>query len=214
MPLEICGSTDYNEEDGDRELRLLKRRRMVEQKSNQFWNIPNVLTLLRLLLIPVVVLLAVRGQMIWGGIAFILVCMTDLLDGYIARKYHMITKVGIWLDPVADKLMAISVIITFTVLGVVPLWVTVTLFLKDGLLLVGGALALRNGNSTPSDIFGKVSAFLLNASIAAGFFREFLGQSYLYLLYIALGLVILAFIRYAIINWRLIFPNKSGEKEE
>ena len=78
---------------------------MVEQNNNQFWTIPNVLTLVRLLLIPVVVLLAVRDQMIWGGITFILVCMTDLLDGYIARKYHMVSKVGIWLDPVADKLM-------------------------------------------------------------------------------------------------------------
>ena len=88
------------------------------------------LTLIRLLLIPVVVLLAVKGQMTLGGITFILVCMTDLLDGYIARKYGMITKVGIWLDPVADKLMAISVIITFTAMGVVPLWVTITLFVK------------------------------------------------------------------------------------
>ena len=186
---------------------------MVEQNNNQFWTIPNVLTLVRLLLIPVVVLLAVRDQMIWGGITFILVCMTDLLDGYIARKYHMVSKVGIWLDPVADKLMAISVIITFTIMGVVPLWVTITIFTKDALLLIGGALALKNGNSPPSDIYGKVSAFLLNTSIAAGFFREFLGKSYLYLMYVALGLVILAFIRYAIINWKLIFPNKSGEKE-
>ena len=85
----------------------------MEQNNNQFWTIPNVLTLVRLLLIPVVVLLAVRDQMIWGGVTFILVCMTDLLDGYIARKYHMVSKVGIWLDPVADKLMAISVIITW-----------------------------------------------------------------------------------------------------
>ena len=74
----------------------------MEQNNNQFWTIPNVLTLVRLLLIPVVVLLAVRDQMIWGGVTFILVCMTDLLDGYIARKYHMVSKVGIWLDPVAD----------------------------------------------------------------------------------------------------------------
>ena len=140
--------------------------------------------------------------------------MTDLLDGYIARKYGMITKVGIWLDPVADKLMAISVIITFTAMGVVPLWVTITLFVKDGLLLLGGALALKNGNSTPSDLFGKISAFLLNTSIAAGFFREYLGQSYLYIMYVALGLVILAFIRYAILNWKLIFTKASGEKEE
>ncbi len=186
----------------------------MAERSDKFWNIPNILTLIRLLLIPVVVLLAVQGKLVVGGVLFILVCMTDLADGYIARKYNMITKVGIWLDPVADKLMAISVIITFTVLGIVPLWVTVTLFIKDGLLLVGGAMALKNGNSTPSDIFGKVSAFLLNTSIAAGFFREFLGQSYLYLLYIALGLVILAFIRYAIINWKLIFTKSSKEKEE
>ena len=145
-----------------------------------------MLTLIRLLLIPVVVLLAVKGQMTLGGITFILVCMTDLLDGYIARKYGMITKVGIWLDPVADKLMAISVIITFTAMGVVPLWVTITLFVKDGLLLLGGALALKNGNSTPSDLFGKISAFLLNTSIAAGFFRAYLGQSSLYIMYVAL----------------------------
>lgn len=202
------------DEDNKRPLALQKGRRAVEQRSNQFWNIPNILTLIRLLLIPVVVLLAVKGQMTLGGITFILVCMTDLLDGYIARKYGMITKVGIWLDPVADKLMAISVIITFTAMGVVPLWVTITLFVKDGLLLLGGALALKNGNSTPSDLFGKISAFLLNTSIAAGFFMEYLGQSYLYIMYVALGLVILAFIRYAIINWKLIFTKASGEKEE
>ena len=136
-------------------------------------NVPNILTVIRLVLIPVVVVLMAEGELIIAFVFFLAACLTDLLDGYIARHYNQITKLGMWLDPLADKLMAVSVLITFTVTGVIPLFVVVIIGIKELLMLLGGALLLKKGIVVPSNKYGKIAAFLLNIAIAAAFFHEY-----------------------------------------
>ena len=78
-------------------------------------NVPNVLSLIRLLLVPVYLILFVRGQKTAALVVFAAACFTDLLDGRIARKYNLITDLGKLLDPVADKVMILTAMFSMTI---------------------------------------------------------------------------------------------------
>ncbi|MCQ2749627.1 MAG: CDP-alcohol phosphatidyltransferase family protein [Clostridia bacterium] len=85
-------------------------------------NLPNKLTLFRIILIPFVMYFIMAGvnvslNMYIGLALFIIACITDFLDGYIARKYNLVTNLGKFLDPVADKLLIICVLICFVQLS-------------------------------------------------------------------------------------------------
>lgn len=172
-----------------------------------------MLTVVRLVCVPVTVVLISHSHMIWALIVFVFACGTDLLDGYIARKYNLTTKLGIWLDPFADKLMAIAVIITFTACNIIPLWVIIVLFAKELIMLTGGFILLKRGVSTPSNKFGKIAAFLLNVAIGTGFFFEYWAPYYLYIIYTALLLSVLAMVQYGIKNLHLFQESKQNITE-
>ena len=183
--------------------------------SDKNINLPNILTFMRLLLIPVTIVLILQDEMVWAFAVFIAACLTDLLDGYIARKYNKMTKLGTWLDPLADKLMAVSVIVVFTIEGILPWFVMAVVFVKELLMLIGGFIVLRKGSVTPSNKYGKIAALILNISIASGFMYQYWSPWYLYATYIALVAVVVAFIQYAIVNGHLVFEKKEkGEDEE
>ncbi len=186
---------------------------MVRVKENNL-NFPNFLALLRLFLVPVVVYLVTRGNMVLAGIIFLSACFTDLLDGYIARRYHKTTKLGTWLDPLADKLMAVSVIVTFTIRGIFPVFVMLVIFIKEFLTLLGGLLALKKGAVTPANIFGKIASLALNTAIMGGFLYRYLTPYYLWWTYAALAGSVIAFVQYTVKNRHLIFDKKGQEKEE
>lgn len=109
--------------------------------TGEAFNIPNSLTLLRILLIPVFV-----GLMLYewyeSALAALLVAgLTDALDGTIARAANQRTKLGMYLDPLADKLLLTSGFITLSVLHLVPLWVVILVVSRDVILLAGTLLA-------------------------------------------------------------------------
>ncbi|MGI6665590.1 MAG: CDP-alcohol phosphatidyltransferase family protein [Christensenellaceae bacterium] len=185
---------------------------MKENKETIF-NLPNLLALLRLLLVPVVVGLILSDKMVAALSVFLTACLTDILDGFIARKYGLITKLGTWLDPLADKLMAISVIVCFTYKGILPLFVMIIIFTKEMLMLLGGLIAVQKGAATPANIFGKIASFVLNVAIASGFLYQYLSPYYLWVTYGALVCSIIAFVQYAVKNKSLIFDKKGEEKE-
>ena len=97
-------------------------RRELGRKKRKNFNVPNILSMIRLCMIPATVILIVYDRLLWGLAVFITAELTDLLDGYIARKYNLITKLGSWLDPLADKLMALAVLITFFTKGLCRRW--------------------------------------------------------------------------------------------
>jgi len=110
------------------------------------WNIPNSLTLLRILLIPVFV-----GLMLYGwyepALAVLLGAgLTDALDGTIARAANQRTKLGMYLDPLADKLLLTSGFLTLSALHLVPLWMVILVVSRDVILLTGALLAHLTGS--------------------------------------------------------------------
>ena len=104
-------------------------------------NIPNSLTILRILLIPCYIGLLVYGRFNLALIVLLVAGLTDALDGAIARIKNQHTRLGAVLDPLADKLLLTSGFITLSMIHVIPLWVTIVVVSRDVILLLGTAVA-------------------------------------------------------------------------
>ncbi len=141
------------------------------------WNVPNALTILRVLMVPVYVVLFAKGLKYWALIVFLLACFTDLLDGQIARRCHLITDFGKLMDPLADKLMVLTALFSMTIgnaliPGVIPWTAVIIVLCKECLMVVGGALLLKRGLVVYSYMIGKVAHCLFIASLVATYFHD------------------------------------------
>jgi cardiolipin synthase len=101
--------------------------------------IPNVLTILRLLMVPVIVWLMIEHQMMTAFVLFVIAGITDGLDGFLAKRFGWSTELGAWLDPAADKALLVSIYVTLGVFGMIPNWLVILVVSRD-LLIVGGVL--------------------------------------------------------------------------
>ena len=134
--------------------------------SEPVLTVANQLTMLRMAMVPLLVLLALAQEFVWALVVFVVAGLTDALDGYIARHGHQMTTLGAMLDPIADKLLVGSTYAVMTwsdgVVCPMPIWLTVTLLFRDGMLVVGVLLVnLTSGLRVfPPSRLGKVSTFL------------------------------------------------------
>lgn len=102
-------------------------------------HLPNLITILRILLIPVFVSLLIRGNHIYAFGVLVAAGVSDALDGFIARTWGFKTKTGAYLDPIADKLLFVSSFATLATLEMIPLWVAIVVIGRD---VVIGVIAL------------------------------------------------------------------------
>jgi cardiolipin synthase (CMP-forming) len=100
-------------------------------------NIPNFITLLRIILVPVIVILLIQGLFLKAMIVFIIAGLSDALDGFLARVLHKQTVLGAYMDPIADKALLASSFVTLSVLHVIPGWLTVIVISRDFIILLG-----------------------------------------------------------------------------
>lgn len=160
-------------------------------------NVPNLLTVFRLFLIPIFVLVFFSNSpsnLLLSICIFFLAGFTDVLDGYIARKYKLVTDWGTIADPFADKLMLLTVL-TCLVLGhYLPLWVLMIILAKEGFMIIVGILLYRKGTVIPSNIFGKLSTIFFYLSIFIFTFHEIIGR---YLIYLAVLFALVALTNYS-----------------
>jgi len=104
-------------------------------------NLPNSLTVLRILLVPVFVGLLLYGHYDAALITLLIASLTDILDGMVARLTDQRTRLGEYLDPLADKLLLMSAIITLSVLSFIPIWAVIVVVSRDAILLAGTLIA-------------------------------------------------------------------------
>ncbi len=134
--------------------------------------IPNLLTLLRLLLVPVFLVASIRGWHTAAFVLFVSAAVTDILDGYIARRFNMKTRFGALADPAADKTMMVTgyLFYTLAVLPVVtiPRWLTFVVFIRDFLILVFAYLLYTRVQVKrfPPSWAGKTSTVLQAVTLA------------------------------------------------
>src|SRR3989339_1426854 len=100
-------------------------------------NIPNLLTLLRIIMVPVVVIFLIQGSFGKAMITFVAAALSDALDGFLARTLGQQTVLGAYLDPIADKALLASSFVTLSVLHVIPGWLTVIVISRDVIILLG-----------------------------------------------------------------------------
>lgn len=104
-------------------------------------NIPNSITLIRIILTPLFVFFLAKGQGSWALVVFTVAGLTDALDGFLARAWGQRTVLGSYLDPLADKLLLITCFISLSYYGKIPPWITIIALSRD-LFLVLGSLAI------------------------------------------------------------------------
>ena len=135
-------------------------------------NLPNKLSIIRVALIPVIVILLYQQSdacRIIAGALFIIASLTDFLDGYIARKYNLVTNFGKFIDPVADKLLVLTILIMLLHRGQTEAWIIIIILCRelavDGLRLV----AVTQGKVIAASPFGKIKTtcqmIMITASI-------------------------------------------------
>ena len=181
--------------------------------------IPNALTFLRLIIVPFLGYFIYFEKYTTAIILFAFGGFTDVLDGYIARKYNLITKWGKVFDPLADKLMQITALVFLVLHKFIPLIVLVIVVIKESLMLVGGIMVYKKGRTViGANWYGKLATVIFYFAILATIILKIVAGDSGYALnaiYVAIGLAVactlFALAMYIIIYFR--FSNDYNEKK-
>ena len=170
-------------------------------------NIPNSLTILRIALIPffVVFMLADIGK---AGkyialVIFVIASLTDMLDGYLARKNHQITNFGKFMDPLADKLLVCSALICFTATGQLAAWITIIIIAREFIISGFRLIAADNGIVIAASYWGKfktVSQMIMIILMIMNLDNQVFQGAITLFVVIAVALTIISLIDYIVKN--------------
>ena len=164
-------------------------------------NVPNFLSLLRIALVPVFAVVYFSGgpnAHRWAALIYVIAFATDVADGYIARHFDLVTKLGRVLDPLADKLMTFIAILCVAIDGTIPIWAVVIFFCKELLMGLGGLLLLHQVQDViTSNLLGKASTGVFFVVLALLLLFPIPKSWATGLISLALTLTVAAFFRYA-----------------
>ncbi|NLK68705.1 MAG: phosphatidylglycerophosphate synthase [Clostridiaceae bacterium] len=146
---------------------------MIEEvlkiSKSKWRHIPNILTILRLIVIPIMVYYMLRREWVISLIIFVSAEITDVLDGYIARKYNFISKFGKLADPLADKLLQLTALFFLSRGDIIPSHFFYILCIKELAMVVGALLFLKKDVVVHSNWMGKAAATILFLGIILAF---------------------------------------------
>lgn len=179
-------------------------------------NIPNILTVVRILLTPLFVIFLLKDMFLHALIVFTVAGISDALDGLIARCFNQRTVLGAYIDPIADKLLAMSAFISLAVLKIIPSWLAVIVISRDILIVLGIAIFTMTGiniemkpsidsKCTTVAQLTTVTLVLLGQVTSSDFIMKYLPMLY----WLTAGLVITSGIHYMYIGLN-IFQNSLG----
>lgn len=177
-------------------------------------NAPNVLTLARVAMIPAFLIILTPGVVSDQGAAriaalaiFIVASLTDLIDGYIARRFDKITTFGKFADPLADKLLVSSALIVLTGLGDLPAWVSALIISREFIVTGLRLVAVGKGVVISASIWGKLkttSQMLMIIALIPKFANPVIAAAGTFLIMLATALTIISMIDYLAKYWKLI----------
>lgn len=181
-------------------------------------NLPNLLSLFRLLLVPIFPLAFFLAAEPWNRYlaagVYVLAFLTDVADGYLARSRNQVTRLGRVLDPLADKFMTFTVFVCITVAGIIPVWAVVVLVVKELTMGLGALLMYRRtADVIPSNYLGKASTGVFFLSCAALLlFPGIPPKTATVIIALALGLTVLALGVYIVQFISVAKTQEKGEK--
>jgi cardiolipin synthase (CMP-forming) len=130
--------------------------------KEQFMTVPNLLSMLRLAFVPVFLYLLLNEKYLWAIIVLALSSLTDYLDGYFARKFNQVTRLGQLLDPAADRLYIFSTLVGLSVTGIIPVWLALVVIGRDVVLAIAYPILATYGyGPLPVHYLGKTGTFAL-----------------------------------------------------
>ncbi len=195
---------------------------MNEETKNYFkslLNIPNMLTMLRIFCVPFfVVFFFCFDSHIPALVVFVVASITDLFDGYLARKTNNITPVGIVLDPLADKLLKIATLFCFAYISVVPWWLFGIFCFVDVLMIISGGFLFNKKIQISSNIIGKTGTLVVSIGLFMCFFPKVFLPWCVYLLYAGFGVIFSSVILYVSLNYKnvlkVLIEDKNEQKQD
>ena len=132
-------------------------------------NLPNKLTVLRVILIPFfllfVLLFKIPHHMVFALIVFAAASITDWFDGYLARKNNLVTNFGKFMDPLADKLTQISTLASLAIIHIIPIWILIIVLIKEFIMIVGASFLYGKDVVVYSRWYGKLATVLFYLAI-------------------------------------------------
>lgn len=164
-----------------------------------FKYVPNILTIIRFLLIPFIIIFALDDNYVAVMLFLTLSGITDILDGYIARKYNFITDFGRLVDPLADKCTQVSVLVVLTIKKVIPFWILIIVIIKELLSIIGAIVLYGKQLVTSSKWFGKLATVVFYLAIISSMIIRQFNLNYnfdIYLYYTGVTLTVFSFIMY------------------
>ena len=171
-------------------------------------NLPNKLTMARIIMVPIVMALMIAQQNIAALIVFAIASITDFLDGYIARKYNLVSSFGKIMDHLADKLLAFGALIAFIQIGIVSVWAPIIIIAREFFVTSMRVVAVSKGKVIAASWWGKIKT---NVQLFAIIFALLLYKSYPQLA----GILIWVAAIFTIASWiAYIFENLSVFKDE
>ena len=130
-------------------------------------HIPNILTIIRFIFIPLIVIALGLNEYLIALILFTLSAITDVLDGIIARKYNVVSDFGKLMDPLADKCTQLSVLLTLTIKNVIPIWIIIILILKESIMIAGASFLYGKKLVVSSKWYGKFTTVLIYLAVVS-----------------------------------------------
>ena len=181
-------------------------------------NLPNKLTILRVIMIPFfLVALLVDGIPAgkWVALAiFIIASFTDMLDGKIARKYNLITNFGKFMDPLADKLLVSAALIALIPLGKIPAWIVIVIISREFIISGFRLIASDNGVVIAASYWGKiktVTQMVMIVLLIADFSNSIIDVLETVFIYLALALTVISLLDYLIKNKNVLSISYPGD---
>lgn len=182
------------------------RMAMSQAQGAAIINLPNAVTMLRICIIPVLFFLLFDPDRLWSLIIaslFIMAALTDLLDGYLARRYHIVTNIGKFLDPIADKIIVNTAMIVMIPIGRIPAWIVAIIIIRDFIIDGIRTIATSEGMIIDASKIGKRKTLCQIFALSALMIHyPFIGANAhvvgMVILYIALWLTIYSGFDYAL----------------
>ena len=128
-------------------------------------HIPNALTIILLLLIPFILTYIFTGNYILAFVFFTISGLTDIADGFIARKFNLISNFGKLMDPLADKLTQIATLTSLVIVNIIPIWILLIVLLKEFIMIVGASFLYGKDVVVYSRWYGKLATVLFYIAI-------------------------------------------------
>lgn len=177
-------------------------------------NIPNVITVFRLLLIPVLVIFLMEGKSSLALLTFVVAGISDALDGFLARLLKQKTLFGAYVDPIADKLLLTTSFVTLAILGELPGWLAVIIVSRDVIIVVGiGILMLNNRPLTiKPTLDSKTTTFFQLVTVCFILGHEYVANFWflrIYLILITSLFTLFSGFHYLIMGFKILGKNNS-----